>query len=45
MNMKIQVLYGTETGNAEMVAEDLKTAQRHALLKTHGYDLPVSSEG
>ncbi|WP_374419732.1 GDP-mannose 4,6-dehydratase [Novosphingobium arvoryzae] len=30
---------------AEMVAEDLKTAQRHALLKTHGYDLPVSSEG
>lgn len=30
---------------AEMVAEDLKTARRHALLKTHGYDLPVSSEG
>ncbi|MDP3906213.1 GDP-mannose 4,6-dehydratase [Novosphingobium sp.] len=30
---------------AEMVAEDLKTAKRHALLKTHGYDLPVSSEG
>lgn len=29
---------------AEMVAEDLKTAQRHALLKTHGYDVPVSSE-
>ena len=29
---------------AEMVAEDLKTARRHALLKEHGYDLPVSSE-
>ena len=30
---------------AEMVAEDLKVAMRHALLKSHGYDLPVSSEG
>ena len=30
---------------AEMVAEDLKTAKRHALLKTHGLDLPVSFEG
>lgn len=30
---------------AEMVAEDLKAARRHALLKTHGLDLPVSSEG
>ncbi|MDE2435251.1 MAG: GDP-mannose 4,6-dehydratase [Sphingomonadales bacterium] len=29
---------------AEMVAEDLKTARRNALLKQHGYDLPVSSE-
>ena len=29
---------------AEMVAEDLKTAQRHALLKMHGLDLPVSLE-
>lgn len=29
---------------AEMVAEDLKVAQRHALLKLHGYDLPVSLE-
>lgn len=29
---------------AEMVAEDLKTARRHALLKMHGYDVPVSSE-
>ncbi|MEL6584020.1 MAG: GDP-mannose 4,6-dehydratase [Pseudomonadota bacterium] len=29
---------------AEMVAEDLKTAQRHALLKAHGYGLPVSLE-
>lgn len=29
---------------AEMVAEDLKTARRHALLKEHGYDLPVSVE-
>ena len=30
---------------AEMVAEDLKTARRHALLKAHGLDLPVSVEG
>jgi len=30
---------------AEMVMEDLKTAKRHALLKQHGYDLPVSVEG
>lgn len=30
---------------AEMVAEDLKVAKRHALLKEHGYDLPVSVEG
>lgn len=30
---------------AEMVAEDLHTAQRHALLQRHGYDLPVSVEG
>ncbi|WP_300556111.1 GDP-mannose 4,6-dehydratase [Maricaulis sp.] len=30
---------------AEMVAEDLKTAKRHALLKEHGMDLPVSLEG
>lgn len=29
---------------AEMVDEDLKSAQRHALLKVHGLDLPVSSE-
>jgi len=29
---------------AEMVAEDLRTAQRHALLKTHGLDLPFSME-
>ena len=29
---------------AEMVAEDLKTARRHAFLKAHGYDLPVSTE-
>jgi GDPmannose 4,6-dehydratase len=29
---------------AEMVAEDLKMAQRHALLKKHGYELPVSLE-
>lgn len=29
---------------AEMVAEDLKAAQRHALLKKHGHDLPVSVE-
>ena len=29
---------------AEMVAEDLKAAKRHALLKQHGYELPVSVE-
>lgn len=29
---------------AEMVAEDLKVAKRHALLKEHGYDVPVSVE-
>ena len=29
---------------AEMVAEDLKIAQRHALLKAHGFELPVSHE-
>lgn len=28
----------------EMVAEDLKVAKRHALLKQHGYDIPVSLE-
>ncbi|WP_296643820.1 GDP-mannose 4,6-dehydratase [Roseinatronobacter sp.] len=30
---------------AEMVAEDLKAAQRHALLKAHGFDMPVALEG
>lgn len=29
---------------AEMVAEDLKSAKRYALLKQHGYSLPVSLE-
>lgn len=29
---------------AEMVQEDLKVAQRHALLKAHGYEVPVSME-
>lgn len=29
---------------AEMVAEDLRAAKRHALLKQHGYSLPVSLE-
>jgi GDPmannose 4,6-dehydratase len=29
---------------AEMVSEDLKVAQRHALLKAHGLELPVSVE-
>jgi len=29
---------------SEMVAEDLKIAQRHALLKEHGLDLPVALE-
>ena len=30
---------------AEMVAEDLRAARRHALLKEHGMDIPVSLEG
>ncbi len=29
---------------AEMVSEDLKVAQRHALLKEHGYEIAVSVE-
>jgi GDPmannose 4,6-dehydratase len=29
---------------AEMVREDLKTAQRHALLKAHGHEIPVPLE-
>ncbi|SFS19734.1 GDP-mannose 4,6-dehydratase [Yoonia litorea] len=29
---------------AEMVAEDLRVAERHALLKAHGHDIPVSVE-
>jgi GDPmannose 4,6-dehydratase len=29
---------------SEMVAEDLKVAQRHALLQEHGHDVPVSVE-
>ena len=29
---------------AEMVYEDLKVAKRHALLKEHGHDIPVSVE-
>jgi len=29
---------------AEMVAEDLKVARRHALLKAHGYDIAVAVE-
>jgi GDPmannose 4,6-dehydratase len=29
---------------AEMVSQDLHVAQRHALLKKHGYDLPVAIE-
>jgi GDPmannose 4,6-dehydratase len=29
---------------AEMVAEDLKVARRHALLKQHGHEVPVSQE-
>jgi len=28
----------------EMVTEDLKLAKRHALLRAHGYDIPVSLE-
>ena len=29
---------------AEMVAEDLRAARRHALLKSHGLQMPVSVE-
>jgi GDPmannose 4,6-dehydratase len=29
---------------AEMVADDLHTARRHALLKQHGYELPITLE-
>ena len=29
---------------AQMVAEDLRVAERHALLKAHGHDIPVSVE-
>lgn len=29
---------------AEMVSEDLKIARRHALLKEHGHELPISTE-
>lgn len=29
---------------AEMIVQDLRAAKRHALLKEHGYDLPVSVE-
>jgi len=29
---------------AEMVREDLKVAQRHALLKQHGHEVPVAVE-
>jgi GDPmannose 4,6-dehydratase len=29
---------------AEMIEEDLRTARRHALLKTHGLDLPLTLE-
>ena len=29
---------------SEMVAEDLKTAKRHAHLKLHGFDMPISIE-
>jgi len=29
---------------AEMVAEDLRMAQRHAHLKAHGYDTPLAVE-
>jgi GDPmannose 4,6-dehydratase len=30
---------------AEMVAEDLKAARRHALLRDHGMEMPVALEG
>ncbi|MEX5727655.1 GDPmannose 4,6-dehydratase [Rhodovulum iodosum] len=30
---------------AEMVREDLKVAQRHAHLKSHGFDMPIAQSG
>ena len=30
---------------AKMIVEDLKIAKRHALLKSHGMDLPIAIEG
>lgn len=30
---------------AEMVAEDLKTARSHGILKSHGFEIPVTLEG
>lgn len=35
---------GVQEMCAEMVREDLKVAQRHALLRSHGHDVPVSVE-
>ena len=29
---------------SEMVSVDLNTAKRYALLKSHGYELPISTE-
>jgi GDPmannose 4,6-dehydratase len=29
---------------AEMVAEDLKSAKRHAFLKAHGHETPIAVE-
>ena len=34
----------TEQMCAEMVAEDLKVAQRHAFLKAHGHEVTISVE-
>lgn len=34
----------TQAMCSEMVAEDLKIAQRHALLKSQGYELPIAQE-
>ena len=41
----LDIMTAAALRTAEMVAEDLKTARRHALLKEHGLELPVALEG
>ena len=39
------VAFDLEWRRGQMVAEDLKTARRHAFLKEHGMEMPVAVEG